>query len=110
MGAHGLVRTSRPQSLAAPDAPHAAQARSASLDRFVPILALPLPWDAFCSVGMLFVPNDDALEAKCKEIFEKVAAAEDFKVRIIAAIVGTQAGRASSHLQCGGSRSGDHEQ
>lgn len=29
---------------------------------------------------MLFIPNDDALEAKCKEIFEKVAQAENFKV------------------------------
>ncbi len=32
-----------------------------------------------CSVGMMFIPNDDALEAKCKEIFEKVAKAENFK-------------------------------
>ncbi len=32
-------------------------------------------------MGMLFFPNADALEAKSKEIFEKVAAAENFKVR-----------------------------
>lgn len=28
---------------------------------------------------MMFIPNDDALEAKCKEIFEAVAKAENFK-------------------------------
>ena len=39
--------------------------------------AAPLP----CSVGMMFIPNDDALEAKCKEIFEAVAKAENFKAR-----------------------------
>lgn len=34
-----------------------------------------------CSVGMMFIPNSDAAEIQCKEIFEKVAAAENFKVR-----------------------------
>lgn len=29
---------------------------------------------------MMFIPNNDALEAKCREIFEAVAKAEDFKV------------------------------
>lgn len=29
---------------------------------------------------MMFIPNDDALEAQCKEIFDKVAQAEKFKV------------------------------
>ena len=33
------------------------------------------------SVGMLFIPNDDALEARCKEIMEGVAKAENFKAR-----------------------------
>ena len=33
-----------------------------------------------CSVGMLFIPNDDALEAQCRAVFERVAAAENFKV------------------------------
>lgn len=32
------------------------------------------------SMGMMFIPNDDALEAQCKEIFDKVAKAENFKV------------------------------
>ncbi|KAL4447262.1 hypothetical protein ABPG77_007295 [Micractinium sp. CCAP 211/92] len=36
--------------------------------------------EATTGVGMLFIPNDDALEAKCKEIFEAVAKAENFKV------------------------------
>jgi hypothetical protein len=31
-------------------------------------------------MGMMFIPNDDALEAQCKEIFDKVAKAENFKV------------------------------
>jgi glutamate synthase (ferredoxin) len=50
-----------------------------------------IPWQLFkaemqelkeetTGVGMMFIPNDDALEAKCKEIFEAVAKAENFKV------------------------------
>lgn len=50
-----------------------------------------LPWDLFkaevaglndatTGVGMMFIPNSDAAEIQCKEIFEKVAAAENFKV------------------------------
>lgn len=47
-----------------------------------PGLARPVTLHArpCCSVGMLFIPNDDALEAKCKAIFEAVAKAENFKV------------------------------
>lgn len=30
---------------------------------------------------MMFIPNDDALEAKCHAVFEQVATAENFKVR-----------------------------
>jgi hypothetical protein len=29
---------------------------------------------------MMFIPNDDALEAKCRAVFEQVATAENFKV------------------------------
>lgn len=29
---------------------------------------------------MLFIPNNDELEVKCKTIFEQVAKAENFKV------------------------------
>ncbi|EFN57991.1 hypothetical protein CHLNCDRAFT_142154 [Chlorella variabilis] len=54
-------------------------------------LMTKLPWELFkaempqlkeetTGVGMMFIPNDDALEARCKEIFEKVAKDENFKV------------------------------
>ncbi|KAL4550629.1 hypothetical protein Ndes2526B_g08744 [Nannochloris sp. 'desiccata'] len=33
-----------------------------------------------CGVGMVFIPNDDAVEKKCREIYENVAKAEGFKV------------------------------
>lgn len=33
-----------------------------------------------CGVGMIFIPNDDAIEAKCRAIYESVAKAEGFKV------------------------------
>lgn len=33
-----------------------------------------------CGVGMIFIPNDDAVEAKAKEIYESVAKAEGFNV------------------------------
>lgn len=33
-----------------------------------------------CSVGMVFIPDDDAVEAKCVQILEEVAKAENFKV------------------------------
>lgn len=33
-----------------------------------------------CSVGMLFLPNDDALEAQAKSIIDEVVAAEGLKV------------------------------
>lgn len=39
----------------------------------------PLDLRAPCSCGMMFIPNDDALEKKCREVFEAVAKAENFK-------------------------------
>lgn len=33
-----------------------------------------------CSVAMVFMPNDDALEAQSKAIYERIATAEGFKV------------------------------
>lgn len=33
-----------------------------------------------CSVGMLFLPNDDALEAQAKSIIDEVVSAEGLKV------------------------------
>ncbi len=51
-----------------------------------------------CSVGMMFIPNSDAAEIQCKEIFEKVAAAEsrigDIKAKALAD-VGAIAGEAA---------------
>lgn len=38
-----------------------------------------------CSVGMLFLPNDDALEAQAKAIIDEVVAAEGLKVGAAAA-------------------------
>ena len=50
-----------------------------------------IPWDLLkaecpglnettCGVGMVFIPDDDAVEAKAKAIYESVAKAEGFKV------------------------------
>lgn len=33
-----------------------------------------------CGVGMVFIPDDDAVEAKCRAIYESVAKSEGFKV------------------------------
>ena len=50
-----------------------------------------IPWDLLkaecpglnettCGVGMVFIPDDDSVEAKAKAIYESVAKAEGFKV------------------------------
>lgn len=36
--------------------------------------------EAYCGVGMIFIPDDDAVEAKAKAIYESVAKSEGFKV------------------------------
>lgn len=42
--------------------------------------AFPTLDEAKCGVGMVFIPNDDAVEAKARAIYESVAASEGFKV------------------------------
>lgn len=59
------------------------------------VCAPPLP----CRVGMMFIPNDDALEAKCKEIFEKVAKAENFKASRLLLALAAQLARTKRACQ-----------
>lgn len=72
-GGRGGGRT-QPRRLAHRRAPHSTRHAT----RAHPSHTLPTPAPA--SVAMVFVPNDDGLEAQARAIYERVAAAEGFTV------------------------------